>query len=34
MNLLRCDTNTKAGLKIRRFNACANDPYRASLLGL
>jgi predicted transposase YbfD/YdcC len=34
LNLLRRDTNTKAGLKIRRLKACANDQYRASLLGL
>ncbi|KFX62597.1 ISAs1 family transposase [Paraburkholderia fungorum] len=34
LNLLKRDTNTKAGLKIRHLKACANDQYRASLLGL
>ncbi|CAE6737009.1 ISAs1 family transposase ISTha2 [Paraburkholderia domus] len=34
MNLLKRDTRTKAGLNIRRLKACANDQYRASLLGL
>lgn len=34
LNLLRRDTNTKAGLKIRRLKTCANDRYRAALLGM
>ncbi|MGA9917527.1 MAG: hypothetical protein WBR17_33795 [Paraburkholderia sp.] len=34
LNLLKRDTNTKAGLKIRRLKACANDQYRANLLDL
>lgn len=34
LNLLRRDTNTQAGLKIRRLKACANDQDRAGLLGL
>ncbi|MFM0060858.1 hypothetical protein PQR64_35100 [Paraburkholderia phytofirmans] len=34
MNLLKCSTNTKAGLRIRRLKACADDTYRASLPGL
>ncbi|MGF6604526.1 putative transposase YbfD/YdcC, partial [Paraburkholderia sp. GAS448] len=33
MNLLRQDRTTKAGLKIRRMLACANDQYLAQLLG-
>jgi hypothetical protein len=34
LNLLKRDINTKAGLKMRGLNACANGQYRASLLGL
>ena|GEM_PF-5691605 len=33
MNVLRNDTSTKAGLKNRRPRACADDAYRALLLG-
>ncbi len=33
MNLLRKDTQTKAGLKIRRLKAATSDNYRAQLLG-
>lgn len=34
LNLLRADTSTKAGIKIRRLKAAINDNYRASILGL
>ena len=34
LNLLKRDTNTKAGLKIRRRRACANGRYRARILDL
>ncbi|CAN7153577.1 ISAs1 family transposase [Caballeronia sp. LjRoot34] len=33
MNLLKRDTTSKVGLKIRRLKACANDRYLAQLLG-
>ncbi|WP_254608236.1 ISAs1 family transposase [Burkholderia lata] len=33
MNLLRKDTQTKAGLKIRWLKAATSDNYRAQLLG-
>ncbi len=33
MNLLRQDSGTKMGLKNRRLKACADDSYRAQLLG-
>ncbi|WP_063534050.1 ISAs1 family transposase [Burkholderia sp. MSMB1589WGS] len=33
MNLLRKDTQTKAGLKIRQLKAATSDNYRAQLLG-
>jgi len=33
MNLLRRDTSTKAGIKIRRLKAATSDPYRTELLG-
>ncbi|MDR6504241.1 hypothetical protein J2785_007439 [Burkholderia ambifaria] len=33
MNLLRRDTSTKAGIKIRRLKAATSDPYRIELLG-
>ena len=29
LNLLKADTQTKAGIKNRRLKACANDNYRA-----
>ncbi|WP_157379903.1 ISAs1 family transposase, partial [Burkholderia ubonensis] len=33
MNMLRRDTSTKAGIKIRRLKAATSDRYRAELLG-
>ncbi len=33
MNLLRRDTSTKAGIKIRRLKAATSDPYRTEPLG-
>ena len=33
MNLLRRDRSTKVGLRNRRLKACADDGYRAQLLG-
>ncbi|KVR01779.1 transposase [Burkholderia ubonensis] len=33
MNLLRRDTSTKVGIKIRRLKAATSDRYRAQLLG-
>lgn len=34
LKLAKSDATTKAGLKNRRVKACANDNYRAALLGL
>jgi predicted transposase YbfD/YdcC len=34
LNLLRADTKTNAGIKIRRLKAAINDSYRAEILGL
>lgn len=34
LNLLKRDTKAKARIKSRRLKACANDRYRAQLLGL
>jgi predicted transposase YbfD/YdcC len=34
LNTLKSDKSTKGGMKTRRLKACANDQYRAALLGL
>ena len=34
LNTLKSDKSAKGGMKTRRLKACANDDYRAALLGL